>query len=465
MAEITMPKLSDTMTEGTLVSWKKQRGDKVSSGDVIAEVETDKATMEMEAFEDGVLSEIYVQEGTKVAVGEKIAAIQGKGETAPATAVPAAKTTPAAAASRPTKAAVPAESAPAVAGSSEIAEAAGVADATDAELGRTPASAANGSHGDTAADLSRVKASPLAKKVALAQGISLGGLVGSGPGGRIIQRDVLAAAPNPGGHAKTSPVAPAPVAPKPVLAPATSPVMAAPVKPPGLPQKETRIPLNGMRRTIAERLLQSKTTIPHFYLHVEVDAGPLAKLRTENNAAGEKDGTKVSFNDLILKATATALSKVPKVNAAFAGDAITEFSSVNLSVAVAVEDGLVTPVIRDAHTKSLSEISLAVKDFAVRARSKKLKPEEYQGGTFTVSNLGSYGIDSFDAIINVPQAASLSVGALVKKPVVNAAGEIVVGQCIDLGLSCDHRVVDGALGAQFLAALRKLIESPVLMLL
>ena len=220
-----------------------------------------------------------------------------------------------------------------------------------------------------------------------------------------------------------------------------------------------------MRRTIAERLLQSKSTIPHFYLHIEVDAGPLAKLRAEINAAGEKDGTKVSFNDLILKATAMALSKVPKVNASFAGDAIVEFSSVHLCVAVAVEDGLVTPVIRDANTKSLSEISLAVKDFAVRARSKKLKPEEYQGGTFTVSNLGSYGIDSFDAIINLPQAAILSVGALVKKPVVNAAGEIVVGQRIDLGLSCDHRVVDGALGAQFLAELRKLIESPVLMLL
>ena len=220
-----------------------------------------------------------------------------------------------------------------------------------------------------------------------------------------------------------------------------------------------------MRKTIAERLLQSKTTIPHFYLHTEVDAAALTKLRAEINAAGEKEGTKVSVNDFILKATAAAIARVPKVNASFAGDAVVEFSSVNLAVAVAVEDGLVTPVVRDAHTKSLSEISLEVKDLASRARNKKLKPEEYQGGTFTVSNLGSYGIDRFDAIINPPQAAILSVGALMKKPVVNAAGEIVVGQRIDLGLSCDHRVVDGALGAQFLAELRRLLESPVLMLL
>ena len=467
MAEITMPKLSDTMTEGTLVSWKKQKGDKVSSGDVIAEVETDKATMEMEAFEDGVLSEIYVQEGQKVAVGEKIAVIQGKGEAAPVKSAPAEKP------SSPTaKVATPSESAPAVAGSSEISEAASVADAADAQAGVVSGSIGNGASGNARGDGGRVKASPLAKKVALAQGISLGGLTGSGPGGRIIQRDVLAASSGTSGPVKTSPVvtpaSSAPTAAKPfVPTPAITAVSAitSPAKIAGLPQKETRIPLTGMRKTIAERLLQSKSTIPHFYLHIEVDAGPLAKLRAEINAAGEKDGTKISFNDLILKATATALSKVPKVNASFAGDAVVEFSSVNLSVAVAVEDGLVTPVIRDAHTKSISEISLAVKDFAVRARSKKLRPDEYQGGTFTVSNLGSYGIDSFDAIINLPQAAILSVGALVKKPVVNAAGEIVVGQRIDLGLSCDHRVVDGALGAQFLAALRKLIEAPVLMLL
>lgn len=456
MADITMPKLSDTMTEGTLVAWKKKKGDKVVSGDVIAEVETDKATMEMEAFEDGILAEIYVQEGQKVNVGEKIAAIQGKGEAAPAAKAPTDRKTPA-----------PAESAPAVAGGSEIKEAASVADAIDAENGAAPA-ASGSNDGGGAGEGGRVKASPLAKKVALAQGIQLGGLTGSGPGGRIIQRDVLAAGGGSGGPpAKTGPAATPAAAALKAVPVAAAPAAKAPAKAPGLPQKETKIPLTGMRRTIAERLLQSKTTIPHFYLHIEVDAGPMAKLRAEINAAGEKDGSgnKVSFNDLILKATASALAKVPKANASFTGDSVTEFSSVNLAVAVAVEDGLVTPVIRDAHTKSLKEISLEVKDFAVRARSKKLKPEEYQGGTFTVSNLGSYGIDRFDAIINTPQAAILSVGALVKKPVVNAAGEIVVGQRIDFGLSCDHRVVDGALGAQFLAELRKLVEAPLLMLL
>ena len=444
MPDITMPKLSDTMTEGTLVAWKKKAGDKVSSGEVIAEVETDKATMEMEAFEDGVLSDL-VPEGTKVAVGDKIAVIQGKGETAstPKVAAQAGKALPAVDAKQPV---------PAV-------------EKETASIGT--GGGVTASNGQENGDSSRIKASPLAKKVAAAQGVPLGGLVGSGPGGRIIQKDVLAAAPSGGGQAKTSPAvtpsaAEAPGAPK-TVAPAAKPA-AAPVRA-SLPQKETRIALSGMRKTIAERLLQSKTTIPHFYLHTEVDAAALTKLRAEVNAAGEKDGTKVSVNDFILKATAAAIARVPKVNASFAGDSVVEFSSVNLAVAVAVEDGLVTPVVRDAQLKSLSEISLEVKDLATRARSKKLKPDEYQGGTFTVSNLGAYGIDRFDAIINPPQAAILSVGALIKKPVVNAAGEIVVGQRIDLGLSCDHRVVDGALGAQFLAELRRLLESPVLMLL
>ena len=434
MPDITMPKLSDTMTEGTLIAWKKKEGDKVSSGDVIAEVETDKATMEMEAFEEGVLVGL-VPEGTKVAVGEKIATIQGKGEGAPAASVTPAKD---AAAKTENKQPVP-----------------------SVEKETAPASPIS-QNGQGAASNERVKASPLAKKVAAAQGVPLGGLIGSGPGGRIIQKDVLAA--GGGSPAQPIPASASKVPTAPPAAATSKPAVSAIAKP-GLPQKETRIPLTGMRKTIADRLLQSKTTIPHFYLHTEVDAAALTKLRAEINAAGEKDGTKVSVNDFILKATATALAHVPKVNASFAGDSVLEFSSVNLAVAVAVEDGLVTPVIRDAHVKSLSEISLAVKDLASRARSKKLKPDEYQGGTFTVSNLGAYGIDRFDAIINPPQAAILSVGALLKKPVVNAAGEIVVGQRIDLGLSCDHRVVDGALGAQFLAELRRLLECPVLMLL
>jgi pyruvate dehydrogenase E2 component (dihydrolipoamide acetyltransferase) len=221
-----------------------------------------------------------------------------------------------------------------------------------------------------------------------------------------------------------------------------------------------------MRRVIAERLLVSKTTIPHFYLNIEVDAEPLMKLRADVNVSAEAAGQgKVTVNDFVLKAVIVALTRNPKVNAAWAGDSVIEYGAVNLSVAVAVEDGLVTPVIRDAGKKSLREISDAVKDLATRARNKKLKPEEYQGGTFTVSNLGAYGVESFSAIVNPPQAAILSVGAIVKKPVVNAAGQIVAGQRMAIGLSCDHRVVDGAIGAQYLAELRKLIENPTLMLL
>ncbi len=400
-----MPKLSDTMTEGTLVTWKKKKGDTVSMGEVIAEVETDKATMEMEAFEDGVITEVYVAEGGKVAVGEKLAMIGGSNGAAPVSEKKAAAA-PSPAPEKPTP-----------------------AQATEPERQPTPGA--------------RVKASPLARKVAAAGGIDLAGLSGTGPGGRIVHKDVLAAGSS----------APKAVAAKP------APVAAAPAA-----KGDQRISLSGMRKTIADRLLLSKTTIPHFYLHIEVDAGPLMKLRADLNAAGEKDGNKLSVNDFILRAATVAIGRVPRVNSSFAGDAVIEYGVINLAVAVAVDDGLVTPVIRDAGSKPLKDISLQVKDFAARARTKKLKPEEYQGGTFTVSNLGSYGIDRFDAIINPPQAAILSVGNIVKKPVVDASGAIVVGQRLDLGLSCDHRVVDGAVGAQFLAALREVIERPLALL-
>ena len=229
---------------------------------------------------------------------------------------------------------------------------------------------------------------------------------------------------------------------------------------------DQRIPLSGMRRVIAERLLTSKTTIPHFYLNIEVDAAPLMKARAELNSVIEKSGgTKLTVNDFVLKAVVSAAARVPAVNASFAGDAIVQYGGVHLSVAVAVEDGLVTPVIRDAQRKSLREISEAVKDIATRARGKKLKPEEYAGGTITVSNLGAYGIESFSAIINPPQAMILAIGAIVKKPVVSPFDEIVIGQRMSISLSADHRVVDGAVGATYLAELRKLIENPTLMLL
>jgi pyruvate dehydrogenase E2 component (dihydrolipoamide acetyltransferase) len=244
----------------------------------------------------------------------------------------------------------------------------------------------------------------------------------------------------------------------PVSAPGRTPSGVAPA------MADRRVPLSGMRKAIAERLLIAKTQIPHFYLHIEVDAGPLMQMRKQINQAAGEDGNKVSVNDLILKATIAAIARNPKTNASFDSDAIAEYEKINLAVAVAVDEGLVTPVIRDARQRTLTDISLTVKDLAARARTKKLKPEEYQGGTFTVSNLGSYGIDQFDAIINPPQSVILSVGRVAKKPVVNEAGELAVGERLNLGVSCDHRVVDGAIGAAFLASLKSLIENPVTML-
>lgn len=416
---IEMPKLSDTMTDGTLVKWRKKEGDKVEAGDILAEVETDKATMEMEAFDDGVLHKLLIGEGSKVPVGSHIALLLSKGEQPPADG--AAAPAPAA------KASAPAAKAPA---------------ATTA-----PAPAPSKGHDTPAASGGRVKASPLARKVAASKGVDLSGVSGSGPGGRIVAKDVEGAQPGAAKSGASSP-APAPVASTPAGA------------------GDQRLPLSGMRRVIAERLLASKTQLPHFYLHIEVDAGPLMKARAELNAVTEASGgPKFTVNDFVLKAVVLAAVKVPAVNASFAGDAIIQYGSVNLSVAVAVEEGLVTPVIRDANKKSLREISEGVKDLAGRARSKKLKPDEYQGGTITVSNLGAYGIENFSAIINPPQAVIIAVGAIIKKPVVNAKDEIVVGQRMSIGVSADHRVVDGAVAATYLAELRKLIENPTLMLL
>ena len=409
---IEMPKLSDTMTEGTLLKWLKKEGDKVEAGDVVAEVETDKATMEMEAFDDGILHKHLVEPGSKVAIGAKIALLLQKGEKAPADGE-----------------AIP-ESPRNIAAKADT-----TAPPVQAKASAAPAATASGA---------RVKISPLAKKIAASKGVELSSVSGTGPGGRIVAKDVEGAGTS---NVQRS----------------TSNVQ-IPAMPAG--EGDQRLPLSGMRRIIAERLLASKTTIPHFYLHIEVDAGPLMKARAELNAVMEPSGgLKFTVNDFILKAVVSAAVKVPAVNASFAGDAIIQYGSVNLSIAIAVEDGLVTPVIRDAQKKSLREISEGVKDFAARARAKKLKPEEYAGGTITVSNLGSYGIESFSAIINPPQSMIISVGAIVKKPVVNAKDEIVVGQRMSIGLSADHRVVDGAVGATYLAELRKLVENPTLMLL
>ena len=417
---IEMPKLSDTMTEGTVIKWRKNEGDKVETGDVLAEIETDKATMEMEAFDDGILHKHLVAAGGKAPVGGKIALLLAKGEKPPAEGAP-----------------VP-ESPKAKAAKADTIAPEGATEASATKAAPAPAST-------PAAAGTRVKASPLAKKIAKEKGVELSNLSGTGPGGRIVAKDVEGA---PAGAPAARAAAPTPVAATPAGA------------------GDQKIALSGMRRVIAERLLTSKTTIPHFYLNIEVDAGPLMKFRAEANAASEAaGGPKFTVNDFVLKAVIAAAVKVPAVNASFAGDSIIQYANVQLSVAVAVEEGLVTPVIREAQKKSLREISEAVKDLATRARSKKLNPNEYAGGTITVSNLGSYGIESFSAIINPPQSLIISVGAIVKKPVVNAKDEIVVGQRMSIGLSADHRVVDGAVGAQYLAELRKLVESPYLLLL
>lgn len=428
MPVINMPKLSDTMTEGTLVKWLKQEGDSVEMGDILAEIETDKATMELEAFDEGTLAEIFVKEGAKVKIGAKIARVASADDEEEESGDDDAK--------------------------DKGLEQEKKADATDREdSAKAPKDAEPKAVATEKGKKSegRVKASPLARKIAADQGVDLSEVSGSGPGGRIVAKDIDA-------HAKQGPSS-------------TSTAGASPSAPPAAVKLDStggsgqKIELSGMRRTIADRLLASKTQIPHFYLTIEVDAAPLMRLRQEVNTANEAAGLpKTTVNDFILLAVAHATAQNPKVNAAWGGDHVMQYDSVNVAVAVAVDDGLITPVIRGADKLSLREISAAVKDLAGKARSKKLKPEEYTGGTVTVSNLGSYGIEQFYAIVNPPQAAILAVGAIVKKPVVNAKDEIVVGQRMSISLSGDHRVVDGAVGAEFMTSLRKLVENPALML-
>jgi pyruvate dehydrogenase E2 component (dihydrolipoamide acetyltransferase) len=374
--------------------------------------------MDLEAFDSGVLRKILVQEGTKVPVQSRIGIIGSKDEKIDESAP-----------SAPAATAAPKEStAPTPAAKEEPASA--PAPVT------TPASSSNGG--------GRVKASPLAKKIAADKGVTLAGLTGSGPGGRIVKNDVLNAPANGqvGGGA-SSIFARGPVA------------------------KEGSTKLSSMRSVIAKRLLESKTTIPHFYLEIEVDAKPMLDLRAQlNDSLGKlKPPVKLSLNDFVLKAAAEAVRRVPAVNASFEGDSIRQFPDVQLSFAVAIAEGLITPIIKEAQNKSLIQISGEAKSLAAKAKDGKLKPDEFQGGTFTVSNLGMLGIDSFSAIINPPQAAILAIGNIVKKPVVGANDTIVVGHRQSITLSCDHRVVDGAVGAAYLKELRELIEKPALLLL
>ena len=423
---IEMPKLSDTMTEGTVVRWLKKEGEEVEIGDIIAEIETDKATMEMEAFDEGILSKISVPEGGKAPVGSAIAILLEDGESEEAS-TPSAESAPAALQNTPPAAAKALESAAATVNKSQ-----------------TPA--------PTPTDGERIKASPLAKKIAESEGVDLTAVSGTGPGGRIVKADVVAAPPS------SSP-APAPAAPP---APAVAPVPAA--ISPVAEGADQIVELSSMRKIIAERLLTSKISIPHFYLHLEVDAAPLMALRKQINAQSEAShGNKYSVNDFVVKALINASVTVPEANASFNGDHIVQFAHVGISVAIAVDDGLVTPVVKNAEQKSLLAISKEIKEMAVRAHDKKLAPNEFDGGTVTISNLGAWGIESFDAIVNPPQAVILSVGGIIEKPVVKD-GEIVPGLRMNLGVSCDHRVVDGAVGAKFLGEIKRLLENPALML-
>ena len=434
MPEITMPKLSDTMTEGTLVTWKKKKGDKVSTGDVIAEIETDKATMEWESPEDGMLTEIYVEEGGKVNVGDKIAFIGGEGEEALAQKVEEKKE------EKPT--AKKEEEKPSDKNKPEKKvqkETEKTAKRAEPKKTAEPQKAER----STSTGEARVKASPVARRVAAELGVDLASVNGTGPEGRVTETDVRAAAKAKGGVQK-SPAVPAPS------------IKAG---------EGTRINLSGMRKVIAQRLVESLGPVPHFYLNIDIDAGPLMASRAELKSAGkDADASKITVNDFVLKASVEAAVKVPKVNASFDGDALVQYADVDLAVAVAIEDGLIAPVIRAAQKKSLREISEAMKDLAHRARNKRMKPEEFQGGSFTVSNLGGMGIDSFSAIINPPQGFILAIGAISKRPVVDDSDQIVVGHRMSIWMSCDHRVIDGALGAEYLKELRHLLENPALLL-
>jgi len=453
MPEIQMPKLSDTMTEGTLVAWKKKKGDKVSAGDVIAEIETDKATMEWESPEDGTLTEIYVEEGGKVEVGQPIAFIGEEGEAAPKEEKKAPEKKPGAKKEEPTEkeAKKPeepkkeqAETEKPASAKAEEKETAPPQESVEEGVSPAPKQPTQPLPPKTAE--ARVKASPVARRIAAELGVDLASVKGTGPESRVTESDVRAAAKSVAAVADRGQTqAPRPSAPKPG---------------PG-----SRLQLSGMRKGVAERLVQSKAPIPHFYLNIDIDAGPLMAARAELKSAGEDaDTSKITVNDFVLKAAVMAAVKVPKVNASFDNDAIVQYADVDLGIAVAIEDGLLTPVIRAAQNKSLREISELAKDLATRARNKRMKPEEFQGGSFTVSNLGGMGIDSFSAIINPPQGFILAVGKINKMPVIDNCDQIVVGHRMSIWMSCDHRVIDGALGAEYLKELRDLLENPALLL-
>jgi pyruvate dehydrogenase E2 component (dihydrolipoamide acetyltransferase) len=410
---------------------------------VLAEIETDKATMEWESPEDGTLAEIYVEEGGKVNVGDKIAFIDGEGEEAPKEEEKGKEEKPEVEEEKEeekpdsfkAKEKEPkneeAKKEPEKKGEQKKEK-----KEKPVEAGVSPAPTQPPPQPQEA----RVKASPVARRIAAEFGVDLASVKGTGPEGRVTETDVRAAAKSKIGARQPS-----------------APAIKA--------GESARIQLSGMRKIIAQRLVESLGPIPHFYLNIEIDAGPLMQAREELKSAGEgADAAKITVNDFVLTAAVQAAVKVPRVNTSFDGDAIVQYADVDLGVAVAIEDGLLTPVIRAAQNKSLREISELVKDLAHRARNKRMKPEEFQGGTFTVSNLGGMGIDSFSAVINPPQGFILAIGRIVKVPVVDDCDQIVVGHRMSITMSCDHRVIDGALGAEYLKELRHLLENPALLL-
>ncbi len=431
--QVLMPALSPTMEEGTLAKWLVKEGDTVSSGDLLAEIETDKATMEFEAVDEGTIGKILIAEGTEgVKVNTPIAVLLDDGESAADIgSAPAAKPAP--------EAAKPADAA------AEAAPAGGP------EKAAPPAPPTAQASGD------RVFASPLARRIAKDKGLDLAQVKGTGPHGRIVKADVEKAEPG-----KPAPAA-APAAPAPAAAAPAGPSTDAVVR-----MYEGRefeeIKLDGMRKTIAARLTEAKQTIPHFYLRRDIRLDALLKFRSQLNKQLEARGVKLSVNDFIIKACAIALQQVPDANAVWAGDRMLKLKPSDVAVAVAIEGGLFTPVLKDAHMKTLSALSAEMKDLAARARDRKLAPHEYQGGSFAISNLGMFGIDNFDAVINPPHGAILAVGAGVKKPVVGEDGELAVATVMSVTLSVDHRVIDGALGAQLLEAIKDGLENPVSML-
>jgi pyruvate dehydrogenase E2 component (dihydrolipoamide acetyltransferase) len=445
---ILMPALSPTMEKGNLAKWLKKEGDKVKSGDVIAEIETDKATMEVEAVDEGTIAKILVPEGTQdVAVNDVIAVLAGDGEDV--------KAAGAGAATAPPKAAPSAEAAAAKAATAPAPAAKAAATAAPVAAPQPAAASAPQANGHA-----RIFSSPLARRLAKDAGIELGRIDGSGPHGRVIARDVEEAKSGKG-----------------LKAPAAAP-SAAPAIAPSMSDKQVRalfedgsyevIPHDGMRRTIAQRLTASVQTVPHFYLTIDCDIGKLLAAREEINTAAPKDKEKkplykLSVNDFVIKALAVALQRIPNCNVSWTDGGMLKHKHSDVGVAVAMPGGLITPIIRKAETKSLSTISGEMKDFAARARARKLKPEEYQGGTTAVSNLGMYGISHFTAVINPPHATILAVGTSEERAVVRN-GKIEAAHMMSVTLSCDHRAIDGALGAELIGAFKMLIENPVMMM-